>query len=419
MKILVFAFACDPTKGSEPNFGFNLAAGLVDAGHQVWVITQSKGKAGIEAEQARNPRANLHFLYLDLSPRWHRWYNNQLGMYAFYLQWQYKAGKLGKSLDKKESFDLCHHITWGSFQLGTGAALVGKPIVYGPCGGGQFALPMFKEYFLQGWRSEVLRKYVSNFLVTANPLLKKTLAHKQCCVVASNQDTFDMARRLKAKKVVLFSDPALPQEAWKPEVRIRHKTNAPLQLIWTGRLAPRKGLKFTLWALSLVNKRVPFHLTIVGDGQQGKDVPTWIRAFGLEDRVTWRGAVPWAQVLEAYAAADLFVFTTLRDSVAAQYLEAMAEGLPVVTLNMNGAVTFVPDEAGYKIPVSNPPQMAAEVARAIEDFYDHPEKWQGMSHAAREQAFAYLWPQKIAYYEELYHNLLAAGPKRAHELVSA
>ena len=48
MNILLSAYNCDPSRGSEPGLGWNWAYGLTRAGHRVWVVTIPWGKAGIE-----------------------------------------------------------------------------------------------------------------------------------------------------------------------------------------------------------------------------------------------------------------------------------------------------------------------------------------------------------------------------------
>jgi len=411
MKILIFAFACDPSAGSEPNYGFFLAAGLAEAGHQVCCITQSRGKGGIEAYMAQHSLPGLKFQYLDLLGRWPGFYHNQLGLYAFYLQWQRKAARLARSLDSAQDFDVVHHVTWGSFQMGTGAAYVGKPFVFGPVGGGQFALPVFKAYFTDGWRTEVMRKYVSQFLQIFNPMLRRTLHSPHVQVLACNAETLALGKHLKATRIAPYPDPALPLAVWQEDLPVKQHHGGRFNLVWAGRLSPRKGLKFTLMALAKVRADIPWHLTILGDGPQHDELTRWIAEYGLADRITRKGSIPWQQMPAEYKAADAFILTSLRESTGIQFLEAMAFGLPIFTLNMHGASIFVPEEAGYKIAITNLDDISNKLARAVETHYNSPESWPKLSGAARQAAHAHLWPQKIAYYQQLYKELLADTKK--------
>jgi glycosyltransferase involved in cell wall biosynthesis len=402
MRVVVFAFSCSPYAGSEPNYGFNLPLGLATAGLDVCCLTDARNREKIETEMAINPMPNLTFEYVAVEGFWEKRYTSQLGLYAFYLTWQQLAAKRGRQLHAQHAFDVGHHITWGSFQMGSGLAYLGIPFVYGPLGGGQFALPMFKEYFGKGWKTEVMRKLVSNALVAFNPMLKKTVRSKKVVVLATNAETLSLAKRVGAKRVLPLADPALPQSFWKESIPERIKTDGELKLVWCGRLAPRKGLKFTLMALAQVDASIPWHLTVLGDGPQAADLKDWIAEYNLQARVTWKGSIPWVEMNAEYAAADAFILTSLRESTAVQFLEAMAYGLPIFTLNMHGASVFVPADAGYKIDVSNPSQIASNLAKAVGEHYHHPERWQAMADAGRKTAYQYMWPQKITYFINLY-----------------
>ena len=75
----------------------------------------------------------------------------------------------------------------------------------------------------------------------------------------------------------------------------------------------------------------------------------WTDRLGVRERVTWRGRLPWHDVMSEDASAGIFLFTSLRDSVGVQVLEAMAWGLPVVILDHQGAANLGP------VPVGPPP----------------------------------------------------------------
>ena len=66
MNILLSAYNCDPSRGSEPGLGWNWAYGLTRAGHRVWVVTIPWGKAGIEKFLASTPMPGLTVVYVDI-----------------------------------------------------------------------------------------------------------------------------------------------------------------------------------------------------------------------------------------------------------------------------------------------------------------------------------------------------------------
>jgi hypothetical protein len=70
MKILMSAYSCEPGKGSEPGVGWNFVRAVAKY-HEVWVLTRpDEGREVIEAELARNPIPNLHFVTSPANLGW-------------------------------------------------------------------------------------------------------------------------------------------------------------------------------------------------------------------------------------------------------------------------------------------------------------------------------------------------------------
>src|SRR5687768_6426183 len=72
MKILVSAYACDPTRGSEPGAGWNWVRQAARF-HDVWVITRAKNRRPIEDALREDPLPSVRWIYFDL-PRWARFW---------------------------------------------------------------------------------------------------------------------------------------------------------------------------------------------------------------------------------------------------------------------------------------------------------------------------------------------------------
>jgi glycosyltransferase involved in cell wall biosynthesis len=125
-------------------------------------------------------------------------------------------------------------------------------------------------------------------------------------------------------------------------------------LLWVGRLFPHKALGIAFEALAQLPEESAVQLTVVGDGPERDRLMAKAHALGVSARIVWLGQVPWTRAIDAMDTAHALVFTSLRDSSGAQLLEAMARGLPVITLDHQGAADHVPDDAGIKIPVTTP-----------------------------------------------------------------
>lgn len=398
MHVLLSAYACAPNCGSEPGNGWNWAIHLANLGVEVTVLTRMENRDAIERYVSENSiPANLRFQYVKTRiPRL------KPGTLIHYLLWQIAALKVAKNIESDRSFDLVHHVTYNDLKGGSFLWQLGKPFIFGPAGGGQIAPYSLAPYFGRAWFKELLRSVIRD-LIKLSPFHRKMALHTSLLLV-TNLDTALLAEQIGAKKIELFFDLGLPLNYYPKKLPERRYTDL-LRLIWVGKLIPRKGLKLALEALSRV--RIPYKLTVVGDGPQGREVQKWILEKGLEEKVKWIGAVPWVKVRSAYQKHDVLLFTSLRDSSGTQLLEAMSQGLPIITLDHHGARDFVPEKASIKVPVSDAEGTANALARAIETFYELPASEKG---AMAEAAFAFSqqhsWPRKAEQMVKYYQKVL-------------
>lgn len=391
-KVLVSAFACDPFKGSEPSYGWNWSVGLVREGFEVHTLTQINHRENIEKHLKVE---NLHFHYIGLPSLLERLYTfSQSTMYIYYLLWQWKAYRVAKKLNQQISFDRIHHVTWGSLQQGSFLYKLGIPFIFGPVGGGQHAPVAFKDYFLHYWDEEKKRKKVSDLLFHFNPACKSMLKKAET-VLVSNQDTLQLANKGGARNVFLTLDAALPKSFFPEHFISRDPQSGCLKLLWVGRFLPRKGVLLILEVMNKLKAYPGITLTIVGDGQMGEAVRGKYQEYGLQNNVKLLGSVPFEEVRGYYATHDAFFFTSLRESGGVQLVEAMAFGLPIITIDLHGQGQIVSDETGIKIPMNTPAIVIDDLKQAIIDLSNDHERYKRLSKAAYTFAKEQNWDSKI------------------------
>lgn len=391
-RLLLSAFACDPTKGSEPGYGWNWAIGLVREGYEVHCITRLISKDSIESKSLP---ANLHFHYIKLPLGLEKLYTaSQATMYLYYILWQWRAYKKGVDLNKDYKFDVVHHITWGSLQLGSFLYKLDVPFIFGPAGGGQVAPPAFKEYFKRHWAAEEKRERVSKLMLKYNPGCKNMFG-KAYSILVANADTFEMAKVNGAKNLSHELDVSIPDSFFPEKRTIKSLREGKLKLLWVGRFLPRKGVLLLLDVMNEL-KDYPFiTLSVVGDGEMREDFLQRIAELGLSSTVHWVGKVPYNTVRDYYASHDVFFYTSLRDSGSSQLVEAMAFGLPIVTLNLHGQALIVDDSTGIRVPCNAPEEAIPMLREAILRLYNTPGLVESMSMAAYDFADSQKWERKI------------------------
>lgn len=99
--------------------------------------------------------------------------------------------------------------------------------------------------------------------------------------------------------------------------------------------------------------------------------------------ITFHGSVPPAALRAAYRDGAILVFPTRCDGFGLVVLEAMAQGLPVITTSNAGAASFVRDgENGFVVPPGDENALAQRLTWCLE----HPEALLAMRAAARDTA---------------------------------
>jgi glycosyltransferase involved in cell wall biosynthesis len=131
------------------------------------------------------------------------------------------------------------------------------------------------------------------------------------------------------------------------------------RILWAGRLEPQKDVGLALKTIQVLNKLVPAHLTLLGDGSLRDWTDGQIAAMGLKEQVTRQGHVP---AIDPYLAkADVLLMTSQYEGQPAVAGEALARGVPVVGTDcctMLGEMIAVP-EAGRIVESRAPDDLAA------------------------------------------------------------
>ena len=124
--------------------------------------------------------------------------------------------------------------------------------------------------------------------------------------------------------------------------------------------------------------------------------------LGIEEMVTFWGAVEHEKIPLLYNAADICVIASYHESFSLVAVEALASGTPVVAPRVGGLSTVITDgDTGYLIDNRSIEGFTRHLQRLLGD----DELRQRMGHTARPSVMKYAWPivarQVLSIYEEL------------------
>ncbi len=160
----------------------------------------------------------------------------------------------------------------------------------------------------------------------------------------------------------------------------------------------RKNLDTVLRALA---QTPDLHLAVAG-ATDGSPYPAQAEALGLSSRVHFLGHRTDMPAL--MRAADVFVFPSRYEPFGLVLLEALASGLPVVTVEAVGGASIITSDCGIVLP---DPNDADALSSALGALTQDPERRKRMGAAARAVAEKHSWSTMAAAYLGILHKTTA------------
>jgi len=374
-------------------------------------MTNARFKEPIEQQLALTPNHKLHFIWVlppELDPM--RKIFSERSLRLRYIFWQRVVLREASRQHRLHQFDLVHHLSWGTISAPPLLWRLPIPFVWGPVGGAQVTPRSYLRYLGPAWRRELMRTLRVK-LVTRMPGLRRTI--RNCALILStNPETTRALQAAGARHVRFHPNIGVTEDLLAPAPP--RQTTEPREptILWAGRLIPIKALPLALEAFSQIEPGLRARLRILGDGPLKADMEKLAHKLGMSDRVDFLGAVPWVEMKRHYQEADIFLFTSLRDSSGAVLAEALASGLPIITLNHQGAGAIVPAEAGVKVEVKDPDETVRALAEGMRRLITHPELCKAMSNAARAHAQSMSWVRHAETMSEWYEQILTSPEVR-------
>jgi glycosyltransferase involved in cell wall biosynthesis len=178
-----------------------------------------------------------------------------------------------------------------------------------------------------------------------------------------------------------------------------------LRLLYAGTWLDQRGIFYIRDAMLRLAPRIPeLKLTIAGPGAPAEKV---MRFFGpeLAEHIEVRPLIPADKMHELYAEHDIFVFPSLMEGLPSVLLEAMANGMPVITAETCGMPDVVVDDFnGLLVPPANAPALENAIARLAAS----EELRARLGRNAKESMKQYDWATSASKLEDLFLRVVRA-----------
>lgn len=230
-------------------------------------------------------------------------------------------------------------------------------------------------------------------------LEKRLYSDRSVALAAVSQRTAELLVKHFDRQDVAVIPNGVGTLQFSPAVRLARRNGARAKrqfrqdefvLLLVGNDWTNKGLPAILEALSALSD-IPVRLLVVGD-----DAPApfqeMAERLGIFDRCIWEAST--ADILDAYAAADLYVSPSREDAFALPPLEAMACGVPVITSVNNGGSQIITNGLdGFVLSDAGDPVTLAHFLRNLRE---QPELARLIGENAARTAQAYSWERNAA-----------------------
>lgn len=405
MRILLSAYECSPSRGSDAYVGWSWAKQLAES-NEVYVLTHARNREDIEA-YLETEHLQAKFYYIQ-NPTWiGKIISGRNGYFLDYLIWQNTAYRFAKDFERNNPIDIVHHVSIADFRVIGKLWKLKAPFVYGPVGGGQETPTVLKPYIKKYMTKEKVRSVLN--IMAMLSLNYRNALKKASRVYVSNDETMELMKKFHPRcKMEQLCELGIDLKYLESRSNIHHTLNDTVHILVAGRLMYRKGIEMLLDAVSMIDTNKRFVVDIYGGGHQIKDVEDQIKQKGLESKVIMHGKVDYSTMQKIYEQSDIVALPSLRETTGTTVIEAMANKLPVVALNQNGVKYLIGQDAGYLTDIGNTldetvRKYAAGLKLLIEDDLLRTQLGNQAFEKLKEY---YTWEKKVAWMCQQYHSVI-------------
>lgn len=183
---------------------------------------------------------------------------------------------------------------------------------------------------------------------------------------------------------------------------IRKPKPSILKILFVGRLVKSKGIfELVETAKILIGEKLPFHLTIVGDGSEMEKIRKYVKENKLEKYIDLKGKLEYEKTQSLYPKYNLFINPSYSEGLPTTVLEALANSLVIVATDVGGTREIIPS----KYLIDKKDITSSVISDSIINIYNNWDKYQDIFYSIYSKSYQkFNWDNNVQTYTKVTRN---------------
>jgi glycosyltransferase involved in cell wall biosynthesis len=404
-RLVMLAYCCAPKGTMEQRNGWHRA---LQAAREFDVTVLCYPFVSIEELQANLPKSlqqgSLRFELIHSDWLCRVLYSCESLFYFFYRRWNRLALRRAQQIHQTTPFSLAHFVTLCGFREPGELWKLGVPHIWGPIGGtSNFPSGFAKLLSTRDRIREWVRGQINSFQLRCSRRVRNAALRSSVVIAATHRSKAELAKGIHVPMLIDLETGLDYPSIMRPP-RVQH---SPLNILWSGRLRAWKAFPILLYAVAKLPSDVPYRIRVLGIGSSQMRWLQLAKQLGVSERIEW---IPWPETYQEththYVWADVFAFTSLRDTSGSGLLESLAAGTPIIGVDHQGAADIMNDQCAIRVPVSDLTSTIEGFATAIERLYRLPDIWLQLSRGATKRSNDFQWNNRESWMLGVYRQAI-------------
>lgn len=420
--ILVFSGAISPFRGSEFSVGWNFVSQMSRENRLFVLYLFEESKKDIEYFLSKNTLTNVSFFFCGKKTARSQKMNIITEFYSFYKETKdlhKNVYEIAKKIISEQQIDVIHFLNPIGFKEPGYLWKLKKPYVWGPVQGvSNWPVFCIKLLSKKGWIEFILRRIFHKLHFLFNPRVKRAFRRADVVIAATRDSQEQINRRFHIQSLWRPENALLKQETSK--VVCYNPQDGFLEIISVGTLNDRKCLKLLLYSLKEMKCRgfvEKIRLHVCGTGYLENDLKRFCIKECLNDIVIWHGQISRDEVQKLYSKVHLNVITSLSEATSTVLLEAMAKGVPTLTLKHCGMGSVLSRESSFLIEISSLKKIILDICDALVSIIENPDLIEKKSRETLVLGKKFLWSEQVKFFNGVYETAIKRFEQNVYQSI--